>query len=77
MTLRNRIRRWWYWQKVARVDRQCRKRGHTDVPCWALSGALGDKCLHCGRILWTSDYGQRLDPPRYQEPTRLAEGNWR
>lgn len=30
MTLRNRIRRWWYWQQMARIDRYCRKNGHDD-----------------------------------------------
>lgn len=78
MTLRNRIRRWWYWHQVSKLERACAWDGHLDHPCWAESGALGDKCHRCGRILWTSWPGKREhEKPRYQEPSRLHESNWR
>ena len=77
MSLRGRVERWWYWRQMAKIDRECRKRGHDDFGCWAETGAIGDRCGRCGRILWTWDYGQELDPPRYQAPSRLVDSNWR
>lgn len=73
MTLRGAIRRWWYWQKMAKIDRECRKRGHYDFGVYSVTGSVGDKCQRCGRILW-----QRRDgTTTYQAPARLAESSWR
>jgi hypothetical protein len=78
MSLSGRIRKWWYWQQMAKIDRHCRKHGHRDSGCWAESGSIGVSCRHCGRILWTSWPGMRGDEkPRYQKPSRLVDSNWR
>lgn len=74
MTLRNRIRRWWYWQQMAKIDRQCRKQGHRDFGCYSVTGSVGDICNRCKRIIWA---GRNGEPDIYQAPTRLAESNWR
>ena len=75
MSLSGRVRKWWYWQQMAKIDRHCAKHGHLDSGCWSESGAMGVKCGHCGRIIWTERDGEvRI---RYQAPSRASEGNWR
>ena len=77
MSVRGRIRRWWYWQQMAKIDRECRKRGHYDFGCYSVTGAIGDRCQRCRRILWTWAGGKKVDPPTYQEPTRISDRDWR
>lgn len=73
MSLRGRIRRWWYWQKMARIDRHCTKHGHDDYGCYSVTGSVGELCQRCGRILWNGRDGATT----YQAPTRLADSNFR
>jgi hypothetical protein len=74
MTLTNRIRRWWYWRQMAKIDRECRRHGHNDFGCYSVTGSTGDRCSRCRRIIW---FGRDDKPDSYQAPTRLAESNWR
>ena len=77
MSIKGRIARWRYWRQMAKIDRHCRKHGHNDEGCWSMFGEMGDHCMRCGRILWTHQWGDALDPPIYQAPTRAVESNWR
>lgn len=77
MNLSDRIHHWRRVRKAARNERYCLKHGHDDSSCWALTGAIGVKCRYCHRILWTSEYGKDLDPPRYQEPSLPSVKRWR
>ena len=77
MSLSGRVHKWWYWQQMAKIDRHCAKHGHRDSGCYSVTGSTGQHCGYCGRIIWTSEFGKEIDPPRYQAPARRVDANWR
>lgn len=72
-SLKGRWQRWLYHRRMDRIERYCLKRGHDDFGCYSVTGSVGEKCSHCGRILWD----RRDGTTEYQAATRRCDADFR